>query len=407
MDDSKDNKDNENNIINLKEEKLKRLRKILADCGFDELDEYELVEILHHITKETEIMSKCTISLRNGEAFTIDKDTIKELNKESDDLLPDYLRIAQTHQTNALKGALSAMGKGRLKDDNYKAGKKSLGTETYYTLEYATVMGEKKKYKTSIAVKDLPNIRLAMDDVLFSKFFTFIHYQFNTHNKCLFKFNTRLFIEFLGKAPTRNVIAKTNKKLNEYCETILPSIRLKWSARGNQSETITPFAMTSVKRSIITISLEVSYATELKDSFYAAPKEIGQLSENAFLMADYIFTYARQCKKNRFSLKNDTLYKKTKLPTYEEVKNSSSYKGDTNNSIKTPFYRALKEIQDTLKHKLTLEEDELNTDNWESFKMARINFHVFNYTDTLNLLQKAQSRKIIQSLKQTTKNKKP
>ena len=152
------------------------------------------------------------------------------------------------------------MNKGRLKDENYKESTISAGTETYYTLEYSTIAGEKQRYKTAIAVKDLPTIKLAMDDVLFCKFFTFIHYQFNVHNTCLFKFNTRLFIEFLGKNPTRNTIEKTNTKLNQYCEHILPSIRLKWSSRGKQSETITPFAMTSVRRSVVTLSLEASYA---------------------------------------------------------------------------------------------------------------------------------------------------
>ena len=122
-------------------------------------------------------------------------------------------------------------------------------------------------------------------------------------------------------------------------------------------------------------------------------------------MADYIFTYARQCKKDTtFNLTNETLYKKTKLPTYEEVKDGA-YTGNTNKAIKEPYYKALKEIQDKLKHKLILEEDVLTCDNWDAFKMAKINFNIFNYTDTLNLIQKAQSKKIKQSLNKQLKIK--
>ena len=275
-------------------------------------------------------------------------------------------------------------------------------------LSILLLTGEKKQYKTAIAIKDLPTIKLAIKDSLFCKFFTFINYQFNVHNTCLFRFDTKLFIEFLGKSPTRNIIEKTNTKLNQYCEHVLPSIRLKWSDRGSQSDTITPFARTSVKKSIVTISLEASYANTLKNSFYEVPREIGQLSENAFLIADYIFTYARQCKKDKFKLTNDTLYKKTTLPTYEEVKNSASYRGNINNSIKTPYYKALREIQDKLDHKLVLKEDMLDSANWESFKLSKISFQIIDYKDTIDAMQKAQDKKIRQSkTKKTIKSKKP
>ena len=160
-------------------------------------------------------------------------------------IIPDILQVSQSQVTNALKGAFPNLEKDRIeKDENYTHETR----QNRYVIEYQGINGLKKKYKTKIAINDLPSVKLPMGDIVFSKFFTFIHYQFNKQGSYLFSFNTREFIAFLGKEPTPKVIEKTNAKVNKFCKNVLPFIQLRWSKGAYESEQITPFAGTSIKR---------------------------------------------------------------------------------------------------------------------------------------------------------------
>lgn len=339
-----------------------------------------------------DVINKLQEENQESKLFSLIKIIINELKGKItiNNKLHDTLKISQNHSTNTAKGIFPNLIKDRLsKDSNYKVSKK----ENYYIVEYQTKTGIKKEYKTTIGIKDVPTIKI-IDDITFNKFFTFIHYQFNVNNNYLFSFNSSLFLEFLGKEnQTRDQKKRINAKINKYCKNILSHIQLKWEKRGNQSKTITPFPNVGIKNSIVTISLEVSYADELKNSFYEVPKEIGQLSENAYLIADYIYIYARNVKKDEFNLTKKTLYKKTSLPTYEEVKNGA-YDRNTNKAIKEPFHKALMEIIKILNHKLIVDYKKTNTEKWEDFLKEKINFKILDYGNTIVSMKKAHDKKI-------------
>lgn len=372
------------------------------------LNEIDIIELeinnFYNIAND-EMKKKITDFLENGVYNNILIELQKFKNEIESELkgkvLPNMLKVSQNQTTNALKGAFPNMAKNRIiKDSNYKESKYA----DHYTLEYKTLKGEKKNYKTKIAINDLPNIKLLMHDIMFYKFFTFMHYQFTKQNSYSFDFNTKEFIEFLGKEPTPKVIEKTNAKLNKFCKDVLPYIKLKWWRGNTESKTITPFAGVEIKRSIVSISLEVNYADSIKNSYYELPIEAGRLSDHAYLIADYMFTYARESKKDNPTLTYGTLYKKTGLPSYEEVQ-EGSYKRDTNKAIKEPMYKAIKEIQTTLSHRLELEFSEVNSDKWEDFIKGKVFIKILNYEKQCNSIIKLQEKKIKQAIKKSEKNK--
>ena len=371
-------------------EKLKQSKNIekLISGVLKKIKTIELLEDDYTRTqKMDEIVRNLMLKLKKFEAKLAAKDGI-----------PTILKVAQNQTTNALKGAFPNIAKNRIvKDNNYIQSIQA----NHYTIEYKTLKGEKKNYKTKIAINDLPNVKLAMNNVMFYKFFTFIHYQFNRQGTYLFSFNSREFIEFLGKEATPKIVEKTNAKINKFCKNILPYIKLKWWRGNTESKTITPFAGTEIKRSIVSISLEVSYAESIRNSYYELPIEAGKLGENAYLIADYIFTYARECKKDNPTLTYGTLYKKTGLPSYEEVQ-AGSYERNTNKAIKEPIYKALKEIQETLNNKLEMEFSEINSEKWEDFIKGKVFIKILDYNEQCKAITKLQDKKI----KQAIKNKK-
>jgi hypothetical protein len=314
-------------------------------------------------------------------------------------IIPDILQVSQSQVTNALKGAFPNLEKDRIeKDENYTYETR----QNHYVLSYKTTTGEKKKYFSKIGIKDLPSVKLPMGDIIFSKFFTFIHYQYNKHKAYLFNFNTREFIAFLGKEPTPDIIKKTNAKINKFCKDVLPYIRLTWSKGVSESDNITPFAESGIKKGIVKISFAVSYADSIENNYYNLPAGVGKLSEHAYLIADYIYTYARSAKKDEFNLTMGTLYKKTGLPSYKEVSNSANYNGNTNRTIKEPMYRALQEIKSIIgvpekylnnkgevnfnivpsgkvDYKIIIKENELTSEKWEDFIKNKVHFKIIGY----------------------------
>jgi hypothetical protein len=339
-------------------------------------------------------------------------------------IIPDILQVSQSHNTNALKGAFPNLEKNRLeKDENYIQEVR----QNYYILTYQTATGEKKNYKTKIAINDLPSVKIPMNDIVFSKFFTFIHYQFNNQGSYIFSFNTREFIAFLGKEPTPDIIKKTNAKINKFCKDVLPFIQLRWSKGTYDSEQITPFAGTGIKKGIVKISFEVSYADSIKNCYYDLPSGVGKLSAHAYLIADYIYTYARSSKKDEFTLTIGTLYKKTGLPSYNEVQ-ISSYKRDTNKAIKEPLYKALQEIKDIIgipekylnnkgevnfnivpngkvDYKIIVKESELTSEKWEDFIKSKVHFKIIGYKHQCAEMIQLRDKKIKQAIKKAEKEK--
>jgi hypothetical protein len=334
-------------------------------------------------------------------------------------IIPDILQVSQNHNTNALKGAFPNLEKNRLeKDENYTQEVR----QHYYVLTYMTTSGEKKNYKTKIAINDLPSVKLPMNDIVFSKFFTFIHYQYNKQGSYLFSFNTREFLAFLGKEPTPDIIKKINAKINKFCKNVLPFIQLRWSKGAYDSEQITPFAGAGIKKGIVKISFEVSYADSIKNSYYNLPSGVGKLSEHAYLMADYIYTYARSAKKDEFTLTFGTLYKKTGLPSYDEVINNKNYNGNTNRTIKEPIYKALQEIKNIIgvpekylnnkgeinfnlvpsgkaDYKIIIKENELTSEKWEDFIKSKISFKIIGYKQQCAEMIQLRDKKIKQKSK--------
>lgn len=338
--------------------------------------------------------------------------------------IPDILQVSQSQVTNALKGAFPNLEKDRIeKDENYTYETR----QNHYVLSYKTTTGEKKKYFSKIGIKDLPSVKLPMGDIIFSKFFTFIHYQYNKHKSYLFNFNTREFIAFLGKKPTPDIIKKTNAKINKFCKNVLPYIRLTWSKGVSESDNITPFAESGIKKGIVKISFAVSYADSIENNYYNLPAGVGKLSDHAYLIADYIYTYARSAKKDEFNLTMGTLYKKTGLPSYKEVSNSSNYNGNTNRTIKEPMYKALQEIKSIIgvpekylnnkgdinfniasgkvDYKIIIKENELTSEKWEDFINSKIHFKIIGYKQQCAEMIQLRDKKIKQAIKRAEKKK--
>ena len=353
----------------------------------------ELKEIIEKLKDyEADIELNVYKRLDNAIKKIINKKNNKILSNE----LPEVLKIAQGHPTNAMKGMFPNMEKNRLiKDENYKC----KNVNQTYLVEYGTPAGKIKNYETKIAITDLPSTRFPIKDVVFSKFFTFLHYQFDRQGSCYkFTFTSREFLKFLGKEPTPNIIKKTNMKIRTYCEEVFPNIRLKWSEGKTNFATIVPFAGVGIKRGVVVFEFAPSYADSIsnnkKNRFYNLPKEVGTLSEHAFLMADFIYSHARQSRKNEFKLTIKTLYKKTGLPSYEEIQKGTHVR-NTSKKIKEPFYKALQEIKDTvgieskdilsihkeknkMEYKLEIQEDEIKSDKWEDFLNSKINFKIIS-----------------------------
>lgn len=321
--------------------------------------------------------------------------------------LPDILKIPQAHSTNVMKGVMGNMKEERMKDKNYKGEKQ----KDHYLFEYRNPNNELKNYGAKLAIPEY--FKKRVDDILFIKFFTFVHYQYNKHGNIEFEFNSREFIEFIGKSPTPKVVEFTNKKLMEYCDFVLPSIKLKWWRGTSATKTMTPFAGVDMKRGIVGISLESEYARDVKSSYYSVPREIGWLTKNAYLMADYIYTYAREAKKHEFSLTIGTLYKKTGLPSYTEISRGNR---NTSQLAKDPFYKALQEIKETIGvldeyldssgnvkggilpwnkvgYKLIIKEDEIESDRWNDFLSAKVHFKIVGFKPDCDKILKMEKKK--------------
>jgi len=309
--------------------------------------------------------------------------------------LINVIKISQSHSTNILKGAFPNMSKNRLgKDKKYKQGEKAGENGKLFTLEYCT----NKHYETKIGIEELPGTKFFLDDPIFNKFFTFLHYQFNKNGYC--RFNSKEFLDFIGKEPTPDRLKKLNSKLDSMCWLTLPCIKLRFRIGEKESKTIVPFPATGVSRGIVDITFEESYAKSIKGSYYHLPYDVGKLSKNAYLIADYIYSYARAAKKNEFSLTMETLYKKSGLPLYEGVKDRN-----TNRAIKEPIYKCLQEIKETIgvpdkylengtavpiyevAYKLIIKEDELNSENWENFLASKIHIKIVGYDQICKGLQ--------------------
>lgn len=299
--------------------------------------------------------------------------------KKSRDL-EGILKISQTYSTNVLKGAFPNMIKNKLKkDSNYVITIKN----NHCVIEYKNQKRTKGNYICKIAFPDVDGFKKLFSEELFSKFFVFLHYNFNVSNS---KFSSRDFLKFLGKEITYRKVDLMNQRLSNYSKAIM-SLKIYWETPYSKTDIkgVVPFIGVLFKDGYCTVDFHKEYIESMKDSFYHLPQVIGQLSFNAFIIADFVYTHARKNRTNEFAITMETLYKKLGMLPIEEIR--LKYDRSFNKVIKEPIYEALDEIIQIMDKvtvfNMEIELPEIDSDKLEDFLNSKIKIKLTGYNDSI------------------------